>query len=133
MSTEAPGAEGPLAPATSGSASSGGTPGWAEALAEATAWVLVVLLPVHVVATVLVQDPATTTAADVLARWERPLWRVLDWLLIVLGLVHGALGTWRFAHRGAPSAVRTVAAGGVVLACGLLLAGATVAVATTSR
>jgi succinate dehydrogenase hydrophobic anchor subunit len=85
------------------------------------------------VLTVLVDDPATTSAADVLARWEQPWWRVLDWLLIVLGLGHAALGGWRALHQGTATAGRTVTASVLVLACALLAAGATVAIATTGR
>lgn len=105
--------------------------GWAEATVQASAWVLLVLLPVHVVLTVLVDDPATTSAADVLARWEQPWRRALDWLVIVLGLGHAALGGWRALHLGAPTALRTVTAAVLALACALLGAGASVAIATT--
>lgn len=71
-----------------------GEPGWASSLARATAWALLAVLPVHVVTELVLRDPAGVTAASQLRRWDDPAWRVLDWLLVVIGCLHVAAAVW---------------------------------------
>ena len=37
-------------------------------------------------------DVTNTTVAYVAKKWSNPFWRVFDWLLLTLGLLHGANG-----------------------------------------
>ncbi len=60
---------------------------------RASAWALVVLLPVWVVSVHLVGDASTVNATRLEVRWSSPLLRAFDWAVLVLALVHGALGT----------------------------------------
>ena len=129
---------GPAA-ATSPSGTAGGTGdgtarGWADAVSRASAIALLVVLPVQVVATVLVDDPGGRTAADALGRWDSPGWRALDWLLVCLGLVHGALGLVRVVEgsRLRPAA-RTALVAVLGAAAALLAAAMTLAVLRVGR
>lgn len=72
---------------------------WGWHLVRASAIVLVVLLPVEMVSWLLTTDIAQWTALEVAARWESPLWRVIDWSFLVLGVLHGALGTREWLAR----------------------------------
>ena len=40
----------------------------------------------------IMHDVTTTTVAFVAARWSNPLWRIFDWMLLALGLLHGTNG-----------------------------------------
>lgn len=40
----------------------------------------------------IVNDVRDTNFDFVVARWGNPLWRVIDWLLLALGLFHGLIG-----------------------------------------
>ena len=108
--------------------------GWGDALARASAVALLVVLPVQVAATVLVDDPGVRTAADALARWSSPGWRALDWLLVCLGALHAAVGITRAAStsRLGPGA-RTVVGAVAVAGAALLVAAMTLAVLWVGR
>lgn len=54
--------------------------------------VLLFLALAHFFITHILHDVTETNAAFVAARWSNPLWRTYDWLLLALGLVHGANG-----------------------------------------
>lgn len=97
----------------------GGAAGWASPLAQASAWALLVVLPVHVVTELVLRDPAEVTAASHLRRWEDPVWRVLDWLLVVIGCLHVSAVAWCRAQptERPGSTPGTVAALAVVSAC----------------
>ncbi|MGC8480492.1 MAG: succinate dehydrogenase [Acidimicrobiales bacterium] len=47
---------------------------------------------IHFFVTHISHDVTTTNEAFVAARWANPLWRVFDWLLLTLGLLHGSNG-----------------------------------------
>jgi succinate dehydrogenase / fumarate reductase membrane anchor subunit len=92
--------------------------------AEAWSWVfmrlsglaLVFLALIHFTVTHIVNDVASTDYDFVAARWHNPLWRVFDWLLLVLALGHGANGLrWivdDYVRRPGPrKAVKTVVYG----------------------
>lgn len=66
---------------------------WGWHLVRASAWALVVLLPVWVVSVHLVGDASTVNATRLEVRWSSPVLRAFDWAVLVLALVHGALGT----------------------------------------
>lgn len=53
---------------------------------------LVFLALVHFAVTHIVNDVVETDYRFVADRWENPLWRLFDWLLLVLALGHGANG-----------------------------------------
>lgn len=57
-----------------------------------SALLLIALALVHFVLTHLVNDVVETNADFVDGRWANPAWRVFDWLLLSLGLMHGTNG-----------------------------------------
>lgn len=68
--------------------------------AEARSWVfmrlsglaLVFLSLVHFAITHIVNDVVATDSDFVASRWDNPLWRAFDWLLLTLALTHGLNG-----------------------------------------
>lgn len=54
--------------------------------------VLFFLALVHFLITHILHDVTTTNIAFVAQRWANPFWRVFDWLLLALGLLHGTNG-----------------------------------------
>ena len=53
---------------------------------------LVFLALVHFALTHIVNDVAETDSAFVADRWSNPLWRLFDWSLLLLALLHGLNG-----------------------------------------
>ena len=53
---------------------------------------LVFLALVHFSLTPIVNDVVETDARSVAARWSNTLWRLFDWSLLVLALLHGLNG-----------------------------------------
>ncbi len=53
---------------------------------------LVFLALVHFAITHIVNDVVETDYRFVADRWDNPLWRLFDWLLLALALAHGANG-----------------------------------------
>ena len=53
---------------------------------------LVFLALVHFAVTHIVNDVVDTDANFVANRWQNPLWRIFDWLLLALALAHGLNG-----------------------------------------
>ena len=53
---------------------------------------LLFLALLHFSMTHIINDVAETDADFVLQRWENPAWRVFDWVLLALGLLHGLNG-----------------------------------------
>ena len=53
---------------------------------------LVFLALVHFAVTHIVNDVVETDYRFVADRWDNPLWRLFDWLLLSLALAHGANG-----------------------------------------
>lgn len=85
---------------------------------------LAVLLPVHFAVTFVRTDIARTTAVVMTDRWTT-LWRGVEWIVIVLALLHGASGIATLARsRMRASAVRTavLAASGVVATAAAVVA-----------
>ena len=54
--------------------------------------VLVFLALTHFAITHIVYDVVETDAAFVADRWDNPLWRLFDWSLLALALLHGLNG-----------------------------------------
>lgn len=67
-------------------------PGWTIYLVRTSGLLLVALLAVHLVGTFLSSDVQSHTMVTFTERWSSPLWRALDWALVILALMHGALG-----------------------------------------
>jgi succinate dehydrogenase hydrophobic anchor subunit len=65
------------------------TRGWV--LTRVTALFLAVLLPLQVAVVVVQGDVGRTTFATVSERFSGPWWPALEWITLVLALVHGAL------------------------------------------
>jgi succinate dehydrogenase hydrophobic anchor subunit len=65
------------------------TRGWV--LTRVTALFLAVLLPVQFVVVVVQGDVGRTTFATVSERFSGPWWPALEWITLVLALVHGTL------------------------------------------
>lgn len=103
--------------------------GWGWHLFRVTGLVLFLLLPIHVVSTLVVTDVADWSAATVAERWSDPTWRVLDWAFVVLGLTHGGMGLTRLVGTGVRRpAVRTAATTLIAAGFGTLGVGASLAV-----
>ena len=91
-------------------------------LVRVTALFLAVLLPVHVFVVVVRGDVGRTTFATVADRVAAPWWPALEWITLVLALVHGTLVLRdRLARHLGPRATwpaRAVTATAVVLGLG---------------
>ncbi|MBW3575030.1 MAG: succinate dehydrogenase [Actinobacteria bacterium] len=53
---------------------------------------LIFLALSHFAITHIVNDVVETDAAFVAERWDNPLWRLFDWTLLALALLHGLNG-----------------------------------------
>jgi len=53
---------------------------------------LLFLALAHFFITHILHDVTDTNANFVAARWQNPLWRLWDWSLLALGLMHGVNG-----------------------------------------
>jgi succinate dehydrogenase hydrophobic anchor subunit len=80
--TSAPGTDGPDVEVRS----------WGWHLLQVSSWILVVMLPVHLVLTWLVHDAGAFGVATYVERWQSGPWRVFDWAFVVLALLHGGIG-----------------------------------------
>lgn len=65
---------------------------WSWFFMRISGLVLVFLALIHFSMTHIFNDVTTTTAVYVAKKWSNPLWRVFDWLLLTLGLLHGNNG-----------------------------------------
>lgn len=91
---------------------------WANSVMMATAVALVVLLPVQLLSWLIISDPTSHTTQWVADRWSTPAWRAVDWVFLVVALVHGGLGTTRWLSGDrAVGGWRTLASGFVLAVC----------------
>jgi succinate dehydrogenase / fumarate reductase membrane anchor subunit len=106
---------------------------------EATSWLfmrisgvaLVVLALLHFAITHITNDVVDTDYAFVTQRWDNPLWRVFDWLLLALALLHGLNGVrWIVDDYVHSPRARTVTFGCIAGVAGLLFAGGTLTILT---
>ena len=65
---------------------------WSWFFMRISGLVLVFLALAHFSITHLVHDVTRTNSGFVSARWNNPLWRIYDWALLALGLLHGVNG-----------------------------------------
>ncbi len=65
---------------------------WSWAFMRLSGLALVFLALIHFAITHIVNDVADTGYDFVAERWHNPLWRLFDWLLLVLALGHGVNG-----------------------------------------
>lgn len=65
---------------------------WSWFFMRVSGLVLVFLALVHFALTHIVNDVVDTDAAFVAERWDNPLWRLFDWSLLALALLHGLNG-----------------------------------------
>ena len=65
---------------------------WGWHIMAVSSWLLLILLPVHVLSTWVLHDPAHFGVALYVDRWHHGYWRLLDGALVVLALVHGGIG-----------------------------------------
>lgn len=87
---------------------------WGWHLGRASAWALLVLLPLWIVSVHVLGDASTVNATRLEVRWSSPAVRAFDWAVLGLALVHGAIGT-----AGLLRSSRSGGDGGRVLVGGL--------------
>ena len=65
---------------------------WSWFFMRISGLILVFLALLHFSITHILNDVAETDAEFVMQRWDNPAWRVFDWVLLALGLLHGLNG-----------------------------------------
>ncbi|MGC8464409.1 MAG: succinate dehydrogenase hydrophobic membrane anchor subunit [Acidimicrobiales bacterium] len=65
---------------------------WSWFFMRISGLILFFLALIHFFITHIEHDVTTTTVSFVASRWSNPFWRVFDWLLLALGLLHGSNG-----------------------------------------
>jgi succinate dehydrogenase / fumarate reductase membrane anchor subunit len=65
---------------------------WSWFFMRVSGLLLVFLALTHFAITHIVNDVVDTDAAFVYRRWDNPLWRTFDWVLLALALLHGLNG-----------------------------------------
>lgn len=65
---------------------------WSWFFMRISGLILVFLALLHFAITHIVNDVVDTNAAFVNQRWDNPMWRLFDWVLLALGLLHGLNG-----------------------------------------
>lgn len=65
---------------------------WSWFFMRISGLVLVFMALLHFSLTHIINDVVDTDKGFVTARWDNPLWRAYDWVLLALGLFHGLNG-----------------------------------------
>lgn len=65
---------------------------WAWFFMRVSGLILFFLALIHMYIMHIENDVTHTTVAFVAKRWENPWWKLFDWLLLTLGLLHGGNG-----------------------------------------
>lgn len=65
---------------------------WSWLFMRLSGLVLLFLALLHFSITHIVNDVVETNSGFVANRWSNPFWRIYDWLLLVLALLHGLNG-----------------------------------------
>ena len=65
---------------------------WSWFFMRVSGLLLLFLALLHFAITHIINDVAETDAAFVNQRWDNPMWRLFDWALLALGLLHGLNG-----------------------------------------
>ena len=106
---------------------------------EATSWLfmrlsgvaLVVLSLLHFAITHITNDVVDTNYAFVAQRWDNPLWRIFDWTLLALALLHGLNGVrWIVDDYVRSPRAKTLTFTAIAGASGLLFAIGTLTILT---
>ncbi len=65
---------------------------WSWLFMRISGLILVFLALLHFAITHVINDVVATDSDFVSRRWERPAWRIFDWVLLALALLHGLNG-----------------------------------------
>jgi succinate dehydrogenase / fumarate reductase membrane anchor subunit len=92
---------------------------------------LVFLALVHFAVTHIANDVVDTNYEFVAHRWQNPLWRIFDWLLLALALAHGLNGLrWIVGDYVRRPGLRRLVLGLLFGVSGLLFLGGTFTIIT---
>jgi len=94
---------------------------WVGSLMAATSVALLVLLPIELLSWLIVSDSTEHTTQWVADRWANSAWRAVDWVFLVVAIVHGGIGLVLVLTSGRWSRWRQGAVGFVVAGCAALL------------
>jgi succinate dehydrogenase hydrophobic anchor subunit len=72
---------------------------WTWHLVRVTGFLLAIAIPVHFVVVMIVNDVGAATAASMNKRLTSVPWRVFEWAVLMLALVHGFLAASAFIER----------------------------------
>ncbi len=104
---------------------------WGWHLGRASAWALLVLLPLWIVSVHVLGDASTVNATRLEVRWSSPVLRAFDWAVLGLALVHGAVGTAGLLRSSRPNGDGgRVLVGGLYAVTAVLFVGLTATVFT---
>lgn len=104
---------------------------WSWFFMRVSGLVLVFLALTHFAITHVVYDVVETDSAFVADRWDNPLWRLFDWSLLALALLHGLNGLrWSIDDYVASPGRRTWVKAGVYTLSGVLFAYGTFTIVT---
>jgi succinate dehydrogenase / fumarate reductase membrane anchor subunit len=86
---------------------------WSWFFMRISGLMLLFLALLHFAITHILNDVADTNATFVARRWDNPMWRVFDWALLALALLHGLNGLrWiiddYIRHPGKRAAVKAI-------------------------
>ena len=65
---------------------------WGWHALQVSSWLLVVMLPIHLVSIWVTHDAGDFGVATFVDRWHSSGWRLFDWAFLMLALLHGGLG-----------------------------------------
>jgi len=65
---------------------------WGWHALQVSSWLLVVMLPIHILSIWVLHDPGRFGVATFVDRWHSSGWRLFDWAFLMLALLHGGLG-----------------------------------------
>ncbi|MBW3579902.1 MAG: succinate dehydrogenase hydrophobic membrane anchor subunit [Actinobacteria bacterium] len=104
---------------------------WSWFFMRVSGLVLVFLALLHFAITHIVNDVVETDATFVAERWDNPLWRLFDWTLLALALLHGLNGLrWSIDDYVRSPARRTSVKAVVYTFSGVLFAYGTFSIVT---
>lgn len=82
---------------------------WSWYFMRVSGLVLLFLALLHFFMTHILYDVVETDASFVAGRWQNPLWRLYDWALLALGLLHGVNGLRFIINDYVPTAWKRAA------------------------
>ena len=104
---------------------------WSWFFMRVSGLVLVFLALVHFALTHIINDVVETDSTFVAERWDNPLWRLFDWTLLALALVHGLNGLrWSIDDYVRSPGKRAWVKAGVYTVSGVLFAYGTFTIVT---